>query len=77
MLLALSCNRSWSDTESSDFLNKCQQEKPIGIDAQEYNDFCLCLKRASQKKNLSYQSFLNADLAESDLNDIISSCSDE
>ena len=76
-LFLISCNQTWSDRESSDFLNRCQREKPTDIDSQVYNDFCLCLEQEAQKTNLSYQSFLNNKLEESDLNKIISSCTNE
>ena len=79
VLLTISCNKKWTEKESADFLNRCNQKKTkgISIDSESYNDFCLCLEQEAQKTNSSYQSFLSTDLPEINLDKIIKSCTHE
>ena len=74
LFFIISCQRSWSNIEINNFLERCQNSNLINSDKDQHSDFCECILEQSKLLELPYPEFLSKKLTQNEKKQIISPC---
>ena len=71
LFLIISCQKTWSNIEVNNFLERCENSNLFNLDKEEHLNFCQCILEQSLILDIPYSEFLKKELNQDEKDQII------